>query len=124
MNIVDSSAWLEYFAAGKNAANFAAAIEDVEHLLVPTITLFEVFKKLLKELDEDSALRAMAAMQRGKTIGLTTEIAICAGKISQQIKLPMADSIILASAYLSKATLWTQDSDFSGIRGVKYFEKL
>ena len=121
MNIVDSSGWLEYFADGQNADHFAPPIQDTETLLVPTITLFEVFKVVLRERGEDSALQAIALMKQGKEIDLNGNIAIQAAKISFERKIPMADSIILATAQSYQAIVWTQDSDFKGIQEVKYF---
>jgi predicted nucleic acid-binding protein len=123
MNIVDSSCWLEYFANGKNAGIFEPIITSVEDLLVPTITLYEVFKKVLQQRDETQALKAIAIMQQGAVIDLTNSIAINAVKLSMEYKLPMADSIILTTARECNATLWTQDEHFESINGVKYFKK-
>ena len=123
MNIVDSSGWLEYYANGKNAEIFEPIITAVDKLLVPTITLYEVFKKVLQQRDETQALRAIAIMQQGTIIELTNSIAINAAKISVENKLPMADSIILTTARQYDATLWTQDEDFEKIVGVKYIKK-
>ena len=123
MNIVDSSAWLEYFADTINAKNFARIVENTKSLLVPSIILYEVFKKILSEKDENTALRIIAHMKLGKVIDLDLDIALIAGKLSLMHKLPMADSIILATAQKYKATLWTQDNDFKNINGVKYFPK-
>lgn len=121
MNIVDTSGWLEYFADGHNADHFAPPIQDTEMLLVPTITLFEVFKVVLRERGEDSALQAIALMKQGKEIDLNGNITIQAAKISFELKIPMADSIILATARSCQAIVWTQDSDFKDIQEVKYF---
>jgi toxin FitB len=123
MNVVDSSAWLEYFANGKNAEIFEPIILDIKNLKVPTITIYEVFKKVIQQKDETQGLRAIAIMQQGELIELTSEIALNAAKISMDLKLPMADSIILASTRQNDAILWTQDDDFKGIDGVKYFKK-
>ncbi len=123
MNLVDSSAWLEYFADGPNADFFAPAIEDTEDLIVPTICILEVFKRVLQQRDEDSALQAISAMQQGKVLELTTAIALSAAKIGHDIKLPLADSVILATARAVDAHIWTQDSDFKDIKGVKYRPK-
>ncbi|ESS73924.1 putative ribonuclease VapC [Methyloglobulus morosus KoM1] len=118
MNVVDSSGWLEYFADGKNADFFSAAIEDIENLIVPVISLYEVFKRVTQQTNESQGLQAIALMQQGKCVDLNPELAVYAGKLSIQHKLPMADSIILATAYGFQATLWTQDKDFEGIPGV------
>jgi len=123
MNVVDSSAWLEYFANGRNAEIFEPIIIDIDKLLVPTITMYEVFKKIVQQRDETQALRAIAIMQQGTIIDLSPEIAINAANISIEEKLPMADSIILASVRQNNAILWTQDDDFKGIDGVKYCKK-
>ncbi len=123
MNIVDSSGWLEYFANDTNAEKFAPAIQKIEKLIVPTISLYEVFKKVLSQRDEGQALRAIAVMQQAQVVELTNSIALTAAKISIDYKLPMADSIMLSTARLYNAILWTQDNDFEGIDGVKYFCK-
>jgi len=124
MNVVDSSGWLEYFADGENADFFAAALEDPDELIVPTISLYEVFKKVLQERGESAALQAVAYMQQGQVVELTAPIALSAAQIStHQLKIPMADSIMLATARASQAILWTQDEDFEGLEGVKYRAK-
>ena len=120
MNIVDSSGWLEYFSDGLNAGFFAPPILKPAELLVPTISLHEVFKRVLQQRDESQALRALAVMQQGQVVELTAPIALGAAKLSAELRLPMADSIMLATARMHKATLWTQDSHFEGIEGVKY----
>ncbi len=123
MNLVDSSGWLEYFADGENADFFAPAIETVDELVVSAINLYEVFKKVFQQRGEDAALQAVAAMQAGKVVEVDATLAITAAKISAEMSLPMADSIILATARMHQATLWTQDADFEGIEGVRYIEK-
>ncbi len=123
MNVVDSSGWLEYFADGPNADFFAPSIENVAELVVPSISVYEVFKKVFEQRGEGDALQAVTAMEQGVVIDLDTTIALSAAKISLDLKLPMADSIILATAQRYNAVLWTQDSDFSGIEGVRYVEK-
>ncbi len=123
MNLVDSSGWLEYFADGENANFFAASIEDTEHLVVSTINIYEVFKRILIQRDEHSALQAIAIMEQGHVIAMTSEIALLAAQISKEKKIPMADSMIYATAQSSKAILWTQDADFNGLESVKYQRK-
>ena len=120
MNLVDSSGWLEYLADGKNANFFAAPLESSTKLIVPTICLYEVFKKILVERGEDKALQAAALMQKGEIIPLDVPISLQAAKISKEKKLPMADSIILATARAHKAIIWTQDTDFQNVEGVKF----
>ncbi len=120
MNVVDSSAWLEYFADGPNAAYFRKPIEDEEALIVPSITLFEVFKRVYIQRGEEAALRAIATMESGQVIDLGAPLALQAAYISANNQLPMADSIILATARAFDALLWTQDADFERFDGVKY----
>ena len=123
MNLVDSSAWLEYFADGPNAKAFSGAIEDLDHLLVPSLCLLEVFKKVLVQKGETEALEKVAQMHQGKIVDLDATIAINAAKLGFTLKLPLADSVILATARMHEAVLWTQDGDFEGMEGVKYFPK-
>jgi predicted nucleic acid-binding protein len=120
MNVVDSSGWLEYFADGPNADFFAPVIEDVAELLVPVITIYEVFKRVLQQRSEDDALQAVAVMMQGRVVDLDPVLALSAAAISTDLRLPMADSIILATARAYGATLWTQDADFENIEGVRY----
>ena len=120
MNVVDSSAWLEYFADGPNAGEFAEPIADTERLLVPGITLFEVFKRVRLQRDPAAALYAVAQMMRGRVVNLDAELAVAAAALSAETGLAMADSIVLATARGADATLWTQDSDFEGMEDVEY----
>ncbi len=120
MNVVDSSGWLEYFADGPNAAFFAPAIEGTRELLVPTLCLYDVFKRVLQQRGEGQALQAVALMQQGQVVDLTAAIALSAARASIERRLPMADSIMLVTARLHGAAFWTQDADFEGIEGVKY----
>jgi toxin FitB len=123
MNVVDSSGWIEYFSEGKNADFFTPPIRDVGKLIVPTICIYEVFNRLLAECDEDSALLSVGLMSHGREVGLDRTIAIDAAQISRELKLAIADSIILATARTYNATLWTQHDHFKSIKGVKYIEK-
>ncbi len=123
MNIVDSSGWLSYFADEPNAKHFLTPLDDADSLVVPTVTIYEVFKVVLRESTENDALQAAVAMRRGTVVDLTAPRAIAASKLSMEYNLPMADSIILATAKEFNAILWTQDSDFEKISGVKYFPK-
>jgi predicted nucleic acid-binding protein len=123
MNVVDSSGWLEYFADGPNADFFAPAIENVSELVVPSLSMYEVFKRVLQQRGEDDALQAVGVMAQGLVVDLNMEMAINAAKISVELRLPMADSIILATARVYSATFWTQDADFQDIEGVQYVEK-
>ena len=123
MNIVDSSGWLAYFADEPNSKHFLIPLNDTAALVVPTVTIYEVFKVVLRESSENEALHAVVAMQKGTVVDLTPPLAIAASKLSLEHNLPMADSIILATAKEFDATLWTQDADFKNINGVKYFPK-
>ena len=120
MNVVDSSAWLEYFADGPNAGEFAEAIADTERLVAPSITLFEVFKRVRVQRDPAAALYAVAQMMRGRVVDLDAELAVAAAALSAETGLAMADSVVLATARDADATLWTQDSDFEGMDGVEF----
>ena len=122
MNVVDSSAWLAYFADDRNANEFANPIENVEELLVPSITLTEVFKCIMRQGEEGSALQAIAHMKQGKVVSLDGTLAIDAAVFGLNLKLPLADSIIYATTKKFNATLWTQDADFEGLEGVRYFK--
>jgi len=123
MNIIDSSGWLEYFSDGPSAKHYLPPLNDTSSLIVPVITIYEVFKVVLRESGENEALQAVAAMQKGKVVDLTANIAMNASKLSLQHNLPMADSIILATAQTYRCVIWTQDSDFQNIEGVNYFPK-
>jgi len=123
MNMVDSSGWLEYFADGPNATAFAKPIEATRSLVVPTLSLFEVFKRIAQQRSEDEALRAIAVMEQGKVVDLDRATALEAARLSMQHGIAMADSVMLATAYRHRATLWTQDSDFDGLAGARYFAK-
>ena len=120
MNVVDSSGWLEYLADGPNAKFFAPAIERTAELVVPTLSIFEVFKRVLGQRDESLALQAVALMHQGQVADLTAPIALNAARLSRRSGLPMADSIMLATARAHGATLWTQDADFEGMDGVRF----
>ena len=123
MNVVDSSGWLEYFADGPNAKFFAPAVETTRDLIVPTLSLYEVFKRVLQQRGENDALQAAALMQQGLVVELTSPIALSAARLSADTKLPMADSIMLATARAHQAAFWTQDADFEGVAGVKLVAK-
>jgi len=123
MNIVDSSGWLAYFADEPNAKHFLPPLKNTELLVVPTVTIYEVFKVVLRESGENEALQAIVAMRKGTVVDLTSSLAISASKMSLEKGIPMADSIILATAKEYKATIWTQNSDFKNMNKVKYFPK-
>ena len=123
MNVVDSSGWVEYFSKGPNARYFLPAIQDTQNLLVPTICLYEVFKKVLSQFDEETALQALSVMTLGQVAELDRDLAIDAALVSTEMKLAMADAIIFATARANDATLWTQDEHFKGLPGVKFVER-
>lgn len=123
MNLVDSCAWLEYLAEGPNAAFFAPALENTVDLIVPTLCILEVFKRILQQRGEDAAFQVAALMQQGQVIDLDSETAITAAKVGHEMKLPLADAVIVATAKIHHAVIWTQDGDFKDIAGVKFVNK-
>lgn len=123
MNIVDSSAWLSYFAGDANAEVFSTPIENIDKLIVPSITITEVFKTILRQRGENMALEAIAHIQQGKVVSLDSSLAIDAAKYGIDYKLPLADSIIYATGQKFGALIWTQDVDFKSLEGVKYYPK-
>jgi predicted nucleic acid-binding protein len=123
VNVVDSSAWLAYFADEPNAQHFASAIEAPGTLIVPSITLLEVFKKVAQQRGEGVALQYVAVMQQGSVVALDAPLALLAATLGVRHKLPLADSIIYATAQQGNALVWTQDADFEGLEGIRYFTK-
>jgi predicted nucleic acid-binding protein len=123
MNVVDSSAWIEYFTGGPNARFFESPILNQAELVVPTMVLLEVYKHILRHQGRDEALKAMAGMKQGEVQDLDERLALYAGELGVEYGLPLADSVILATARLHEATLWTQDSDFEGMHGVRFKRK-
>jgi predicted nucleic acid-binding protein len=120
VNVVDSSGWLEYFAGAANASFFAPAIEDAERLVVPTISILEVFKRILAQRGEAPALQAVALMHQGILVDLDTSLALAAARLGLDEGLPLADSVMLATARAHGAILWTQDAHFKGKPGVRH----
>ena len=123
MNVVDSSAWLEYFAGGPNAGHFAAAIEGTDELMVPTLVLLEVFKRIAQQRDDSTALQYVAVMKQGSVVDLDADLALAAAEVGLRHKLPLADSVVYATARRAGATVWTQDADFEGRAGVRFWAK-
>ena len=123
MNVVDSSAWLAYFADEPNAQHFASAIEAPDSLIVPSITLLEVFKKVAQQRGEGVALQYVAVMQQGRVVALDAALALLAATLGTRHRLPLADSIIYATAQQGNALVWTQDADFEDLNDVKFFRK-
>ena len=120
MNVVDSSGWLEYFADGPKAAYFAKAIENTANLLVPALSIFEVFKRVMQQRGETQAIQAVALMQQGRVVPLDGALAISAARLSLVLRLPLADSIMLATARAFDGEFWTQDADFRDVANVHY----
>lgn len=118
-NVVDSSGWLEYLTGSPRAKHFAAAIEHPEHLVVPVLSIYEVFKKVRRERGERDALQVAAVMQSGQVVNIDTSLCLEAAHLN----LPLADSLMYATAQRHGAVLWTQAEDFRGLDGVKYFPK-
>ena len=123
MNLVDSCGWLEYFADGENADFFAFPLHKIDQLIVPSICMYEVFKKVLSDRGEGEALQAVSLMKQGLVVDFDDSLAMNAARISDDRKLPMADSIILATAKEHRALIWTQDEHFKDLPGVKFRAK-
>ncbi len=124
MNVVDSSAWLEYFADGPNADYFAQAIEQTAELIVPVICIYEVFKRILQQRTRTDALNAVMVMSQGQVVDLDANLSMSAAQLSLQNKMPLADSVILATARSLNATIWTQDADFESLPDVRFKPKM
>jgi predicted nucleic acid-binding protein len=122
-NIVDSSGWLEYLADAPGADQFAPAIENTALLIVPSICVLEVFKKVLREFGEGEALQAIAVMQQGQVVDLDGSLALLAAKLGVEHKLPLADSVVYATAQAMNGIVWTQDEDFEDLPDAKFFRK-
>lgn len=123
MNVVDTSGWLEYFVDSPSAKHFAPAIESTSTLIVPTVVMYEVFKKVRADFGEDKAFVAVAQLKLGIVAVIDEAVALYAAKLSSEHKLPMADALIYATAQLRNATVYTQDAHFRDLPGVNYFEK-
>ncbi len=123
MNVVDSSGWLEYFVDGPNAEFFAPAVEDTERLIVPSLSLLEVFRRTLQLRGEEDALEAVTLMQQGRVVDLSADLAIDAARLGLASRLSLADSVLLATAHRYKAAFWTQDADVKGLEGVRFVQR-
>lgn len=122
-NVVDSSAWLAYFADTENADAFASAIEDERRLITPAVCLLEVFKVIARQRGESDALQAVAVMQQGRVVDLDAALALRAASLALEYRLPLADSIVYATAREAGGIVWTQDADFDGLPDVRYVAK-
>ena len=123
MNVVDSSAWLEYLANGANAGYFAPAIEAVDQLLVPAIVIYEVFRRVLQQRGEDAALQAVALLHQGEIVAVDSALALYGARLGAEHKLPLADSLVYATGRLRNAIVWTQDADLAELPEVRYRAK-
>lgn len=123
MIVVGSCGWLEYLDDGPNAGRFAEALEDPDQLIIPSVCLYEVFRKTLREIDRDAAVEVIAIMRQSRVVPLSDNLACHAAELAHELKLALADSVILATARQMEAILWTQDAHFEGLSGVKYFKK-
>jgi toxin FitB len=117
--VLDTSCWLEVLSNASMATNYISLVQKPTQLIVPVITVYEVFKKLLREAGKETAMQAVIWMERGHVVELDRNLALEAATNG----LPMADSLIYATAQQYNATLWTQDAHFEGMPGVKYFAK-
>jgi len=120
VSVVDSSGWIEYLSGGSNASFFRSSIEAPDPPIVPSLSLFEVYRHMLRHIGREEALNVVAAMRSGVLVDLDDQLALEAAELSIETKLALADSVILATAYAHDAELWTQDSDFEGLEGVRY----
>ena len=123
MNVVDSSGWLEYLADAPGADFFAPAIENTEELLVPSICLLEVARNIFRQRGEDATIQALALMQQARVVDLVPEVIQAAARLGAEHRLPLADSVVYATGRVLNALVWTQDSDFEGLEGVRYTSK-
>ena len=123
MNVVDSSAWLAWFANDAGAQSFEKPIEDTKSLLVPSICVTEVFKVVARQRGDGDALQAVAIMLQGELVPLDGDLAVSAALLGLKHKLPFADSIVYATAQSRGATLWTQDEDFEDLSQVRFVRK-
>ena len=123
MNIVDSSFWIDYFLENDIDQSIIEIIKDTDNLYIPVISLYEVFKKFLSIGDNEKANIAVNIMQNADVIGINPQLAVLAAKLGKQYKLPMADSIIYATAVLCNAELYTQDKHFENLERIHYFSR-
>jgi predicted nucleic acid-binding protein len=122
-HLVDATGWLEYFADGPNAGYFAAAIEQPAHLLVPTVVITKVFRRIYLDAGEGEALQAAALLQQGIVVDFDDTLALDAGRIAATDKLALPSAMLVATARRHGALIWTQDDDFADLPDVRYTPK-
>ena len=123
MIVVDSSGWIEFFTDGRLADDYASRLRKLSTIVTPVIVIYEVYKRLKRELSEDDAVTAVSAMQRSQVVAIDQEIALTAADLSLEHGLAMADALVLATARKFNAELVTSDRDFDGMTGVTYLPK-
>ncbi|HOX17474.1 MAG TPA: type II toxin-antitoxin system VapC family toxin [Spirochaetales bacterium] len=121
--LFDSSCWLEYFARSPLCAPYRERMERSDSIIMPTVILHEVFRKLLREAGEDASLRAIAYMQAATPVELDAELALLSARLGLELGLPLADSVIYASARRHRAFVITHDAHFKDLSGVEYWPK-
>jgi len=121
--VVDSSGWVEFFTDGPLADSYAARLRSLSSVVTPVIVLYEVYKRLKRDLSEEEAIIAISAMQQTRVVAITSELALTAADLSLEYSLAMADAIILATARTHHAELVTSDRDFELVPGVVYLPK-
>ena len=123
MIVIDSSGWVEFFTNGTLADEYAARIRAIGAIVTPTIVLYEVYKRLKRDVSEEDALVAVGAMRRSRVIPLDDSLALTAADVSLALGLAMADAIVLATARAFDAELITSAADFAGVPGVTYLRR-
>jgi toxin FitB len=123
LTLVDSCGWLEYATGGANADFFESALLDTGNLIVPTLCLYEVGKRMLITQGEAAALEVLEMMQKARVVQLTPADYFAAVKTSVAHKLAMADALIWQTAQSFGATLYTQDGGLKGMSGVLFQSK-
>ena len=122
MIVVDSCGWVERFAGSAHGELYGAAMQDPGEMLVPAVCLTEVFRTLAREAGESAALVGASVMRQARVIALDAELALDAARVGRALGLPLADSIIYATAQAHGAEVWTHDVHFRGLPGVRFVE--
>jgi len=123
--LIDSYGWIEYFADGPLAENYATFIENAnpENTVTPTIVIYEVYKRIKSIKGEEKALEAYAQMSCTKIVELTSPISLKAADISITLSLGMADSIVVATAKTYNAETVTSNEHLKSLERVKFISK-